>query len=168
MHTIENRMNCKTNLKYTYLEDLRAPTPSPVISDDSDTSSNLFNLKLRKSSSTKPYSHPIIIESVLKKGEKPKLLDLLSQYNLLDDSLENDVVEESNVVIDITRSKENLSENLEVDIVERVSSPPPMPTPTLVPVDAAIVVENKEKITAKPVTGGHSTASDSTGMSKFP
>lgn len=160
MHTIKNRTNCKKNLKYTYLEDLRAPTPSPVISDDSDTSSSLFNLKLRKPCSTKPYSHPFIIESVLKKGDKPKLLDLLSQYNLLDDSVENDSEEEANVVIDITRSKENLLENLEVDTVQRASSPP-------IPVDAAIVVDSKKSIKPKPTTGC-STSSVSTGMSKFP
>ena len=160
MYTIKNRTNCKKNLKYTYLEDLRAPTPSPVISDDSDTSSSLFNLKLRKPCSAKPYSHPIIIERVLKKGDKPKLLDLLSQYNLLNDSSENDSEEEANVVIDITRSKENLLENLEVDTVQRASSPP-------TPVDAAIVVGNKKSIKAKPTTGC-SASSVSTGMSKFP
>lgn len=124
-------MTCKTkNIKnYTYLEDLRAPTPTPVITDDSDTtsSSSCGFIIIPKRKTIKPYEHPDIIENVLRKGEKPKLLELLHIYNLYEESRENEEnneipeeveveeegIVEDNIVIDITQSRENLVDNFE-------------------------------------------------------
>lgn len=71
-----------------------------------------------------PYSNPDIIESVLRKGEKPKLLELLQIHNLLEDSEEND--EGGNIVIDITTSREKLVESFDTPQVTSAKKPSPV------------------------------------------
>ncbi|KAM7341793.1 su(var)2-HP2 [Cochliomyia hominivorax] len=109
--------NDSSGARSKLFEDLRAPTPAPVISEDSETTSSSSSgfLVTPKRKTKKPYNHPNIIESVLRKGEKPKLLELLQTYDLLDNSDNNIEEEEDNIVIDITASRDNLVESFDTD-----------------------------------------------------
>lgn len=61
-----------------FLEELRASTPSPVVSEDRDLY-NLSNLTV-KNTSPKLMANHEIIKSLLTKGEKPKLQQLINEH----------------------------------------------------------------------------------------
>lgn len=61
-----------------FLEELRASTPSPVVSEDRDLY-NPSNLTI-KNTSPKLMANHEIIKSLLTKGEKPKLQQLINEH----------------------------------------------------------------------------------------
>lgn len=119
-----------------------------MISEDSDTAGSSTGFILSRKQSIKPYSHPAIIESVLRKGAKPKLLELLQAFNLLEDSVESS--KEDNIVIDITTSRENLVENTDTDNQQQQvtsSNEPLLPSTTIIIDPANLTVDNNKSLT---------------------